>query len=69
LYKETKLDYGSASLEGYMGVDTACLSDYAGTSSCADNFNFFIITKESGLSNDGILGFGPPHPQNGPSFV
>ncbi len=32
-------------------------------------FNFFIITADKGLSNNGILGLGPPYASNGPSFI
>lgn len=52
-----------------MGTDYVCLSDYVGSSTCVNDFNFFIITKETGLSNDGILGLGPPYPENGPSYI
>lgn len=52
-----------------MGVDKVCLSDYAATTTCSNNFNFFIITSQTGLQYDGILGFGPPYSNNGPSFM
>ena len=53
-----------------MGVDSACLSDYAGNSTCATEFNFFVFNHSTGLgSADGILGFGPPYAANGPSFI
>jgi len=38
---------------------------------CVKDFEFFVITKQSGLTGyDGILGMSPPdEKQNGPSFV
>ena len=52
-----------------MGVDDVCLSNYNSTNTCANNFNFFLITDEAGLSFDGILGFGPPYSYDGPSYM
>ena len=38
---------------------------------CVKDFEFFIITRQSGLTGyDGILGMSPPdEAQNGPSFI
>ena len=56
-----------------MGVDDVCLSDYQGSSTCVASFNFFIATNQtSQVTNstyDGYLGFAPPYPENGPSYV
>jgi len=62
-----QLDYGSASLKGYLGSDQVCLA----SEMCVNNFQFFVITWQSGLSGyDGILGLSPPdEAQNGPSYT
>lgn len=62
-----QLDYGSASLTGYMGSDQVCLSE----DMCVQGFDFFVITNQSGLTDyDGILGLSPPdESQNGPSYM
>lgn len=52
-----------------MGVDDVCLSDYNNSNTCANDFNFFLITSQSGLPFDGILGFGPPYSYDGPSYM
>ena len=62
-----ELDYGSASLVGYLGSDQVCLAE----NMCVSDFEFFVITKQSGLTGyDGILGMSPPdESQNGPSYI
>ena len=64
-----KLDYGSASLTGYLGTDMVCLDTEEQV--CVSNFEFFVIQSASGLNgNDGILGLSPPNEsQNGPSYI
>ena len=55
-----ELDYGSASLVGYLGTDQVCLS----ADMCVNDFEFFVITKQKGLTGyDGILGMSPPDEQ------
>jgi len=70
-YTANAMGYGSAKFSGYMATDLVCLSDYNQGSSCVDNFDFFVVTKQSGMINgvDGILGLGPPVKANGPSYV
>lgn len=66
------MGYGAAKFSGYMATDLVCLSDYGPQgSTCVNNFDFFVVTKQSGMINgvDGILGLGPPVKANGPSFV
>ena len=61
-----KLEYGSASLTGYMGSDEVCLNN----NTCVSDFEFFVITSQSGLNgNDGILGMSPSDKANGPSYI
>ena len=48
--------------------DTACFAKDE-PSVCVEDFCFFMIDSETGLSGDaGILGLGPPYAENGPSF-
>ena len=63
------LTYGSASLEGFMVTDVACLDTTE--EMCAEEFEFYAITKETGLDGiDGILGLSPPdESRNGPSYM
>jgi len=65
------VEYGSASLTGYMMRDNACMNpDY--TDTCNSEFKFFYVTSETGLSNlDGVLGMGPnvSGEGNGPSYM
>ena len=65
---ETTLSYGSATLDGYFVTDTVCLATE--DSMCVENFKFFEITKDQGLSFDGILGLSPISDKNaGDSIV
>lgn len=58
------LYYGSAHLTGKYISDTACVAG-----DCVKGFEFFGITKETGLQGvDGILGLSPDMIGNGPSF-
>ena len=64
----TELDYGSATLLGSTYSDRVCLSQDDG--SCLNDFEFFVIDSETGLSGlDGILGLSPDYKSNGPSFM
>lgn len=65
-----KLRYGSATLTGYMGQDYTCLSR-SDTNTCLNNFNFFVITEQTGLTGlDGILGLSPSsNSESGPSYM
>ena len=57
--KSKTLDYGSASLVGYLGTDEVCLD--TSSEMCVSGFEFFVITSATGLNgNDGILGLSPP---------
>jgi hypothetical protein len=50
------LSYGSATLTGYLGTDQVCLN----TDMCVSNFEFLVVTKQSGLNgSSGILGLSP----------
>lgn len=62
-----ELNYGSASLVGYIGSDQVCLTE----DMCANDFKFFVITSQEGLTGyDGILGMSPDdESQNGPSYI
>lgn len=52
-----------------MGTDTVCLSNNI-ADSCVNNFSFFLISRESGLTNaNGILGLSPAANGNGPSYM
>ena len=62
--------YGSATLRGFLGTDIACVESTSGSNICASDFEFFLITWARGFEGlDGILGMGPPNPDNGPSYV
>lgn len=65
------MGYGAEKFAGYMATDKVCLSDYNQGSTCVENFDFFVVTKSSGMiaGVDGILGLGPPVKANGPSYV
>ena len=65
------MGYGSAKFGGYMATDLVCLSDYNQGGTCVNNFDFFVITRQSGMVSgvDGVLGLGPPVKANGPSYV
>jgi len=68
-YYNDELNYGSASLKGYVGSDKVCLTT-TNPDTCSENFGFFQITEETGLDGlDGILGFSPAVTNNGPSFM
>lgn len=60
-----ELDYGSATLHGNYVSDQVCLDKlpFSGTKSpeyvCVEDFKFFLINSETGISNDGILGLAP----------
>jgi hypothetical protein len=71
IYTANAMGYGNAKFGGYMATDLVCLSDYNGGSSCVNDFDFFVITRQSGMIEgvDGILGLGPPVKANGPSYV
>lgn len=48
------LSYGSASIVAEEYEDEACLNWM-----CADNYKFYPFTKETGLIEDGLIGFSP----------
>ena len=55
-----------------MVTDQVCLSDtQTGLSdSCVSDFEFFLITSQTGLSGlTGILGLSPDVANNGPSYI
>ena len=54
--QESERLYGSAALVGTTWLDTVCLS--ANTGSCAENFEYFSFSAQTGLSPpiDGIMG-------------
>ena len=47
--------YGSALLQGHVYTDKVCLFE---NSACVENFEFFLVTQQQGLSEpiDGIIG-------------
>ena len=52
-----------------MVTDNVCLVK-DNTNTCADDFGFFLVTEQQGLTGlDGILGLSPNYPDNGPSFI
>lgn len=54
-----------------MTNDNVCLVNSTASNTYTDDFDFFVITSATGMSNlfDGILGMGPPAFSNGPSYI